>query len=244
MSSLVNFGGGEVMIKRIQFISIVLLSLALVTTACGGGETSMSPEELIAASADHMAGLVGYEFSLDYEGAPVPMDATGQLTFTSATGQYNAPADVNAMVKAASGPLTAQVSMIIVDGSQWITNPLTGAWMDVTGQYALQPAALLEGETGVFSIIAANLVDVTEIGEEEIDEAPGVSLKHLQGTLTGETLAEVSGGMFDSGSLTVDLWIDAASYELYRAQLTDTAGGIWKLDFWSFGSTFDIQPPQ
>lgn len=230
--------------KRLFFVFGILLAVALLTAACGSDLTAMTPEELISKSAEHMGELAGYEFSLDYEGDPVVMDASTGATFTFATGQYTAPDAISATVKAAAGPMTVEVSMITVGGSQWITNPLTGAWSDVTGAYSLQPDALLNGKTGVYAIIAENIESVTDFGEEEIEEAPGVSLKHLTGTLTGETLTEVSGGMFSTGTLSVDLWIDATTYDLYRVQLEDTQGGVWKLDFWNFGSTFDIQPPQ
>lgn len=230
--------------KRINVGLIILFVFSFILVACGGGEKAMSPEELIVASAAHMNELEGFEFSLSYDGEPVAMDAAGLTTFTSATGQYNAPEDVSATVKASAANMVVETSLISTDGAQWITNPLTGSWTEVTGEFALQPAKILDGQTGLFAKIADGVTDITEIGEEELEEAPGLNLTHLQGMLSGEMLSEVSGGMIDTGALTVDLWVDATTFDLHRVQVTDEMGGVWVLDIWNFGSTFDIQPPQ
>lgn len=231
------------MFKRICFFWTILIVLSLPLAACGGGESAMTPQELVVASAAHMNELAGFEFGLSYEGEPVVMDADGLTTFTSATGKYNAPSDVSATVKASAASLVVEISMISTGGQQWITNPLTGSWMDVTGQFALQPTKILDGQTGLFAAIAEGLSSITQVGEEELEETPGLTLTHLQGNLSGDLIQDLSGGMIDTGALTIDLWIDASTLDLHRVQVTDQMGGMWQLDVWSFGSTFDIQPP-
>lgn len=222
----------------------ILLMVAFMLAACGGGSSAMSPAELIAASATHMNELPGFEFGLSYDGDPVVMDADGLTSFTSATGQFNAPDEVSATVKASAAGMVVEISMISIEGRQWITNPLTGSWLEVTGQFTLEPANILNGETGLFASIADGLAEITLVGEEELEEAPGLTLNHLEGTMTGEPIHDLSGGMIDPGTLTIDLWIDAGTLDLHRVQVEDATGGVWQLDVWNFGSTFDIQPPQ
>lgn len=229
--------------KPKYLVLTILLVLTVMLAACGGGSSAMSPEELIVASATHMNELAGFEFGLTYDGSPVVMDADGLTTFTSATGQFNAPDQVSAKVKASAASLVVEISLISTGGSQWITNPLTGSWVDVTGQFALEPANILNGETGLFASIADGLTGINLVGEEELEEAPGITLNHLQGTMPGDPIHNLSGGMIDTGTLTIDLWIDAETLDLHRVQVADGMGGTWQLDVWNFGSTFDIQPP-
>jgi hypothetical protein len=221
----------------------ILLMLAFILAACGGGSSAMSPEELIAASATHMNELAGFEFGLKYDGEPVIMDADGLTKFTSATGQFNAPDQVSATVKASAASMVVEIKMIGTNGQQWITNPLTGSWVEVTGQFALEPAKILNGETGLFASIAEGLAEIILVGEEELEEAPGLMLNHLEGTMTGEPIHDLSGGMIDPGTLDIGLWIDAETLDVHRVQVEDATGGTWQLDMWNFGSTFDIQPP-
>jgi hypothetical protein len=221
----------------------ILLMLAFILAACGGGSSAMSPEELIAASATHMNDLAGFEFGLKYDGEPVIMDADGLTKFTSATGQFNAPDQVSATVKASAASMVVEIKMIGTNGQQWITNPLTGSWVEVTGQFALEPAKILNGETGLFASIAEGLAEIILVGEEELEEAPGLMLNHLEGTMTGEPIHDLSGGMIDPGTLDIGLWIDAETLDVHRVQVEDATGGTWQLDMWNFGSTFDIQPP-
>ena len=221
----------------------ILLMLAFILAACGGGSSAMSPEELIAASATHMNDLAGFEFGLKYDGEPVVMDADGLTKFTSATGQFNAPDQVSATVKASAASMVVEIKMIGTNGQQWITNPLTGSWVEVTGQFALEPAKILNGETGLFASIAEGLAEIILVGEEELEEAPGLMLNHLEGTMTGEPIHDLSGGMIDPGTLDIGLWIDAETLDVHRVQVEDATGGTWQLDMWNFGSTFDIQPP-
>jgi hypothetical protein len=221
----------------------ILLMLAFILAACGGGSSAMSPEELIAASATHMNELAGFEFGLKYDGEPVVMDADGLTKFTSATGQFNAPDQVSATVKASAASMVVEIKMIGTNGQQWITNPLTGSWVEVTGQFALEPAKILNGETGLFASIAEGLAEIILVGEEELEEAPGLMLNHLEGTMTGEPIHDLSGGMIDPGTLDIGLWIDAETLDVHRVQVEDATGGTWQLDMWNFGSTFDIQPP-
>ena len=221
----------------------ILLMLAFILAACGGGSSAMSPEELIAASATHMNELAGFEFGLKYDGEPVVMDADGLTTFTSANGQFNAPDQVSATVKASAVSMVVEISMVSTEGRQWITNPLTGSWVEVTGQFALEPAKILNGETGLFASIAEGLTEIILVGEEELEEAPGLMLNHLEGTMTGDPIHDLSGGMIDPGTLNIGLWIDAETLDVHRVQVEDATGGTWQLDMWNFGSTFDIQPP-
>jgi len=227
---------------KYQILTILLL-LSFSLAACGGGSSAMSPEELITASAAHMNEMPGFEFGLKYDGEPVVMDADGLTTFSSATGQFNAPDQVSATVKASAASMVVEIKMIGTNGQQWITNPLTGSWLEVTGQFALEPAKILNGQTGLFASIAEGLAEIILVGEEEIEEAPGLTLNHLEGTMTGQPIHDLSGGMIDPGTLTIDLWIDAGTLDLHRVQIEDSLGATWQLDIWNFGSTFDIQPP-
>jgi hypothetical protein len=108
---------------------------------------------------------------------------------------------------------------------------------------------LFHVETGIPAVLAHELTDARLLGMQEIPEVPGKKLYALETVMQGERAYQMTFGMIDNEPLRVQLWIDPVTFDLYRVVLVDPADPgaeqdtLWQIDFWSFGSTFEIEPP-
>lgn len=196
-----------------------------------------------------MASLEGFEFLIERSGEPVFLDYEGTISFRRAEGQFTSPDRVNTSVRVILPGLVTEVQIISVEGTQWETNLLTGEWQASDPRYSFNPSLLFSPETGIPAVLAHELTDPVLLGMEEIPEVPGKKLYALETVMQGDSAYQMTFGMIDNEPLRVKLWIDPVTFDLYRVLLVDPANPgdeedtLWQIDFWSFGSTFQIEPP-
>lgn len=230
---------------------LVVVALGIVLLAgCGlvpgQGEDA---ESYLADAVTHMNGLDGYEFQLSHSGPPVSVDAEGRTTFVSASGQFVSPDKASTTVKISLGSIVAEISVVSIGDTQWGSNPLTGSFQELDDTYTYKPARFLDPESGFFTTLGDELTDLELVGEEELEEMPGVKLQHITGNLPGEVISDVSYGLISGESAEVDLWIDPAADEIHRVKFTDPTTvddeepTTWQFDFWNFGKTAEIESP-
>ena len=147
----------------------------------------------------------------------------------------------------ALGMLT-EITVISLQEIQWATNPLTGIYQELPEEYLFKPTQYLDPEAGFFPSLGDGLADLVLVGEEELENIPGLTLTHLSGTLPGEVILEISKGLISIESMQGDLWMDTSTNEVHRVVLSDTSGGedissVWTFDFWSFGTVIPITAP-
>ncbi len=235
--------------KRLTPYLIFILILAILGTGCGaaGGE-EITPDVLLANGVTHMAALPGFQFSISQEGLTVYLDADQAVQFNGAEGHYVSPDKALTTVTITALGMLAEIEVISLQEAQWATNILTGAYQELPDEYLFKPTQYLDPESGFFPSLGDGLADLVLVGEEELDNLPGLTLTHLRGTLPGEVISEVSKGLISVESMQGDLWMDPDTNEVHRVVLTDTSGGestssVWTFDFWSFGSTIPISAP-
>lgn len=196
-----------------------------------------------------MASLEGFEFLIERSGEPVFLDYEGTISFRRAEGQFTSPDRVNTSVRVILPGLVTEVQIISVEGTQWETNLLTGEWQASDPRYSFNPSLLFSPETGIPAVLAHELTDPALLGMQEIPEVPGKKLYALETVMQGDSAYQMTFGMIDNEPLRVKLWIDPVTFDLYRVLLVDPANPgdeedtLWQIDFWSFGSTFQIEPP-
>lgn len=196
-----------------------------------------------------MASLEGFEFLIERSGEPVFLDYEGTISFRRAEGQFTFPDRVNTSVRVILPGLVTEVQIISVEGTQWETNLLTGEWQASDPRYSFNPSLLFSPETGIPAVLAHELADPALLGMQEIPEVPGKKLYALETVMQGDSAYQMTFGMIDNEPLRVKLWIDPVTFDLYRVLLADPANPgdeedtLWQIDFWSFGSTFQIEPP-
>jgi hypothetical protein len=235
--------------KRLTPYLILVLILAILGTGCGAaGSEEITPDVLLANGVTHMAALPGFQFQITQEGPVVYLDAEQSVQFNDATGHYVSPDKALTTVTITAMGMLTEIEVISLQEIQWATNPLTGVYQELPDEYLFKPTQYLDPESGFFPSLGDGLADLVLVGEEELDDVPGLTLTHLQGTLPGEVIIEVSKGLISVESMQGDLWMDPDTNEVHRVVLTDTSGGeagssVWTFDFWSFGSTIPITAP-
>ena len=98
------------------------------------------PEPVLEAAAEAMGSVESVRFMLERSGAPIYIDPLDTLRFESTEGQYSAPSSANAVVTLAVGSVNAQIGAIAIEGTTWLTNPITGEWEDAPEGYVFDPA--------------------------------------------------------------------------------------------------------
>jgi hypothetical protein len=196
-----------------------------------------------------MTSLKGFEFTVDRTGAPAFLDSADTISFRKASGEYNAPDQVSAMVRVIGPGVIADVELINIEGVQWETNFLSGEWQLSDPGNSFNPAVLFHPETGIQAALANDLVDIILLGFDELEEVPGLPLLAFTAVLEGDRANKVTFGMIDAEPLEVKMWIDPRTYDLHRLMIIDPMDEgeeedtIWQLDFWNFDRTFEIEPP-
>lgn len=234
--------------KRIlPFFSLIMI-LSIIIAGCGGeAEEVVTPEQLLADGVSHMAALPGFEFQITQAGATVYLDAEETVQFNGAVGHYVSPDQAQTTVTITALGMLTEITVISLQELQWASNPLTGQFQELPDTYLFKPTQYLDPDSGFFPSLGDGLADLVLVGEEELEELPGLTLSHLSGTVPGEVILTVSKGLINIESMKGDLWMDTATNEVHRVVLTDISGGdaasVWTFDFWSFGDTIEITAP-
>jgi hypothetical protein len=238
----------DTMKRVILYISITLLWI--LPTGCGKAQLEdLTVEEIISRSADRMTGLAGFEFLIERTGEPVFLDYAETIAFRRAEGEFVYPDQLFANVRIIAPGLVSEVRIIQIEEEQWETNLLTGEWQPTDPRYNINLNLLFNTETGIPAVLNTDLIDPVLEGFEELPEIPGKQLYFIEASLEGEKAYQMSYGMIDDETLSVKIWVDPDSFDLHRIIIIDPANPgdeedtIWQIDFWSFGSTFEIEKP-
>ncbi len=234
--------------KRVLPFFSLLLALSILIAGCGGeAEEVITPDQLLADGVTHMAALAGFEFQITQQGPQVFLDADKTVQFNDAAGHYVSPDQAQTTVTISAMGMLTEITVISLQEAQWASNPLTGQFQELPDTYLFKPTQYLDPNSGFFPSLGDGLADLVLVGEEELEELPGLTLTHLSGTVPGEVINEISKGLINIESMKGDMWMDAATNEVHRVVLTDAAGGdaasVWTFDFWSFGETIEISAP-
>lgn len=236
--------------KRLIPLVLILTFLTILAAGCGGsaGEEVITPAMILADGVTHMAALPGFEFSITQAGPEVYLDTDEVVQFGSAVGHYVSPDQAQTTVTITALGMLTEVTVISLQDIQWASNPLSGVFQELPDDYLFKPTQYLDPTSGFFPSLGSGLADVVLVGEEELEEMPGLPLTHLSGTVPGEVINEVSKGLINIESMKGDLWMDTATNEVHRVVLTDTSTAegepsVWTFDFWNFGATIEITAP-
>jgi len=234
--------------KRLLPLLLIVSLFTILAAGCAvEKEPEITPAMILADGVTYMAGLPGFEFGISQEGPAVFLDVDETVQFDSAVGHYVAPDQAQTTVTISAMSILAEITVISLQDIQWASNPLSGQFQELPDDYLFKPTQYLDPTSGFFPSLRDGLADLVIVGEEELEEMPGLMLTHLSGTVPGEVILEVSKGLINIESMAGDLWMDTATNEVHRVVLTDaTAEGeasVWTFDFWSFGETIEITAP-
>ena len=223
------------------------LLVALLAAACGSSEPVETlppePEPVLSAAAEAMGAIDYVRFNIERSGAPIYIDPLDTLNFATAEGQFAAPSAANAVVTLAVGNVNAQIGAIAIDGTTWLTNPITGEWEDAPEGYEFDPTTLFDPDLGWRPLLATGLSDVEWIGEEDRNSE---SRYHIRAAADQDRVAVILAGLIRKQPVTIDMWIDPETGYVREAELSTVFEGQtsdWTIEFTEFDEPVEISPP-
>lgn len=227
--------------KRLCVTITVLAFAAVVLAGCASASPTPAPAELLVKAAKDLQALRSAKLTLARQGEPVIIDAATGVTFSEATGEYQAPDKVHAKIKVLWGSAVLSVDFLWLPEGVYMTNPLTGTYGKVSTPPDFNVAALF-GASGLPSVLQHGLRAVKVAGKENLE---GLDAYHLRGEADGSTLKVLTGGVLVEGIHTVDVWIETATSHILRLQDSEpgAAGNVWTLDLFAFDKPVEIKSP-
>lgn len=203
---------------------IVLCAFVFAFAACGGSQShdksatgTVTAESVLAAAGTRFGEISSFHFNLSIAG-DVPLDTAKTLTLHAAEGDLSRPN--SAQATADVGFLGAKISIkfVSVDGSQFITNPITGAWETAPAGLGYDPAVLYDNQKGIARVLGA-LQNPKIVGSERIDGEPSY---HVTATVARADVQAIAAGTVASENPAIDLWITESHSDLVKLTLHDT----------------------
>lgn len=234
------------MINKSRVVT-ALSALLLLLSACAGAEPEATatpvptptPAEYLEMAAQAMSEISTVQFSLTREGTPLVLDSSLGAMFVSGTGSYEAPDKVHASVKAdISGNIVALDFLWLPEGV-YMTNPLTGQYIQQPLELPLNPAALFDSEEGLAELLVTRIEEPVVLGLEQLE---GMDAIHMSGSTDAETVTVIA-PIEISGEFDLDLWLDASTSQVLRIQITEDNGAVTTLDFLGYGDHVEIPSP-
>jgi hypothetical protein len=225
-------------------IPLLLLSVTLVTVACGGSETASTlppdPGAIIDAAIDAMRDVDTVGFTMERSGAPVEIQ---DLEFVGAEGRYAAPESADALLSMRAGDLTVRLGTIAVGERVWLTNPLTGAWDELDPGTGFNPAIVFDPRLGWVPLLAEDLSTPVLMGEDTVD---GVHGYHLTAEVAARRIEALTAGLVEPQDVGAELWFDVITGRIIAMEFTTTgpAGEThWRIGLKDYGEPVSIEPP-
>lgn len=233
----------------------VTMAIALAVTACSGSSSSRTDTQappstlpadvdaILAASAQAMGEIEAVRFTITRGGATVSIDQAGTLVFDSADGRYGSPGAADAIVTVDFNDIKLRVGAIAIDGTTYVTNPISGRWEAVPDAYEFDPAALFDPDVGWRPLLASGYTDVELIGLEERGD---LTVYHLTGTAAEDRVESITAGLVSNQDVELELWIDATTAEVREVTFSATSTNgesFWTLTFTDYGDDITIEPP-
>lgn len=210
--------------------------------AAAAGPVELTAEEILAATSDAMAGISSVAFTITQEGAEVPIDEGGLVTFSAADGRYAAPGSAEALVAVDALGAATEIGAVAIDGTVWITNPLTGNWEEAPAVFTFDPALIFDAEVGLPALLADGIANPTPASQLPADDGTYT----LTGDVDPSRIAALTGGLVNDVT-DVDLVIDAETSLIETLGFAVDVGGTvstWNLTMSEYDADVTIEPPE
>lgn len=227
---------------------LVLVGCAGVGGVQGTPTPTPSPDDIIGRVAQAAQEAESLTFNIEFSGAPVYADpATRRFALVSVEGDLQRPDGALARIRVRSVGAVAEIRLVSLDGQLYATNPITRGWQCYPQGSLFDPVVLFDAEQGVTYLLRETFTDVTLLGIEEPETLDGPHY-HLQGTMPGPPLNEISYGLLGAGDVATDLWVDVATGRVSRIVLVDTGSNpdtpsTWALTLSDYNKDVDIRAP-
>ncbi|MEO1060505.1 MAG: LppX_LprAFG lipoprotein [Actinomycetota bacterium] len=208
------------------------------TVADDSGPAPTDPAEILDEAATAMAEVESVTFTIERTGAEVFIDDGENLAFVSADGRFGAPSSADALVTVELGSATLQVGAVAIDGTIWLTDPVSGGWEEASDSLSFDPATLFDPEIGWRALLAEDLSEVELVSSEG-------STAVITGIAAAERVDVLTGGIVDEAA-PVELTIDTDTDLISSVEFdVDTDDGIaeWRVELENYGAQVDVTAP-
>ncbi|GAC1385093.1 MAG: hypothetical protein NVS4B7_19290 [Ktedonobacteraceae bacterium] len=177
---------------RFLFLPFLLSLLILVLTACGGSDTSSTPDahQLIIQAQAAIQKVTAYHFNLMVDNP----GTGGVLIIKTADGDILVPDKLQAKANVLVIGNVVQVQIITIGDKQYVTDPITNRWQHTSG--LLDPRTLSNSNTGVSSILG-HIENPSTPADANVDGTPCWS---IDGKLDAKYLSAITGGGAPTGT--------------------------------------------
>lgn len=231
----------------------LLFALSVLVAACSSSNGAEDPaeaeytvESVRSETAAAMAEIESVAFTVTRDGAEVAIDEAGLVVFESADARFAAPASTEAVVSVTLLGNLVELGAVSIDGTLWLTDPLTGDWQDATGTIAFDPSKIFSPSQGISHILATELTNVSLASNDP--DADGLLL--LQGTVPAIDVDTLTSGLV-SAEAQADVLIDADTFVVRRIMfdtpLDEDAGeasiASWLVELSDYNADVTIEAP-
>ena len=208
--------------------------------------TPLTPHDIAARSAERMAGVQSFHFSVQVSGSPVHLESLINspvpLLLNSIEGDVARPDQMKAQITVSTLGIATQIGLIRHAGNTYLSNPLVGGWEQLSAETgtALDPSLLFSPEQGLPSMLPSLNLQMVGFGEVQGEVAYQLQAKVVEGIdMTG------FGGQ---KTAAVDVWVGMQTFLLRRARVTEVAPDakeptVWLLTLSAFDQPVTITPP-
>jgi hypothetical protein len=205
---------------------ILLLITALTISGCmGGDDDDADPEEtseavtaqaVLESARTAWAETNSAHFALDVEGDAF-LDNAETIKLVSAEGDILRPDSVEATAELDVSVLVTDVSIIAVGGDMYMTNFVSGRWESAPDDFNYDPSVLFSETDGIGPIL-------TELQSPELagtEEVGGAEARRVNGTVTAETVEEITAGSIIGDSIAVSIWVGVDDARMLKVELVE-----------------------
>jgi hypothetical protein len=230
---------------RTRILVAALMALVLAACSTPADEPALPADiaTLLTTSAFAMGTVDTVRFEIERGGVAIYIDPTLTLEFKDAAGRFVAPQAADAVVKVGVSGLNVQIGAIAIDGTIWLSNPITGNWEQAPSQYAFDPTTLFSPEVGWRPLLDGELRNPVLVGLENHDDEQRY---HVTGSAPAARIETITAGLVSDQDVDLDLWLDADTGHvlevLFNAE-TDAGISSWELRFFDYGDEMNIVPP-
>lgn len=228
-------------------ILIIVLCASLIT-ACGSGDDddTATPTEdvsqILNDAADRWDATETAHFELEIDGETY-LDDAETIQLKGASGDMQRPDSVKAEASISASLLNVDVSLIFIGDEAYMTDLVTGSWIQAPDDFSYDPGILLSDDEGLSNVLRS-LENAELVGAEEVD---GKSANHVTATVPGNVVERLTAGTIGGDQVNVDVWIDTETADILRVRVAeptdDQEDRIWTITLSNFGEPVEISRP-
>lgn len=234
--------------RRSSFVAVILAAFALLVGACGGGEDlggepmAQDPTVLLPVSAQAMGDVTTVRFDLERSGALVYIDTVESLSLDEVTGRFAAPNSADALLTVTiDGNLSTKLGAVSIEGTTWLSNPITGAFEELGPGYDIDPSMFFDPKGG-WRPLMESLEDARFVAQEDRDG----TRYHLTAVAPAAEVEVITAGLVRNQPVEMDLWLHPVSGLVTAVEFDteiDEGQVSWVLELSDYGADVAIEPP-